>query len=113
MSEASRKKYGHLFRNVISSLSVNKTKEMGYRPLSLNEGNRYGPNVRRMEVMLWEVLSRNARKRCASINTGSCWLAPDTKKGRNDGDNILTIFTKEQEKRRRARIQKARCLSYP
>jgi len=49
-----------------------------------------------MEVMLWEALSRNARRRCAGINTENCWLAPDTKEGRNDEDDIITIFAKEK-----------------
>jgi hypothetical protein len=49
-----------------------------------------------MEVMPWAVLLRNARKRCVSTNTGSCWLAPDIKEGRNDGDHIRTVFDKEK-----------------
>jgi hypothetical protein len=49
-----------------------------------------------MEVMLWGVLSRSARKRCASTNIENCWLAPDTKEGRNDEDDIITIFAKEK-----------------
>jgi hypothetical protein len=63
-----------------------------------------------MEVMPWEVLLRNARKRCEGTNTGSCWLAPDIKEGRNDGDDIRTIFAKEKAPRK---DQKARCLSCP
>ena len=53
-----------------------------------------------MEVMQWEVLSRNARKKCAGTNTGSCWLAPDIKEGRNDGYDIRTIFAKEKAPRK-------------
>jgi hypothetical protein len=49
-----------------------------------------------MEVMLWGALSRSARKRCASINTENSWLAPDTREGRNDEDDIITIFAKEK-----------------
>jgi len=49
-----------------------------------------------MEVMLWGVLSKSARKRCANINTENCSLAPDTKEGRNDEDDIITIFAKEK-----------------
>jgi hypothetical protein len=53
-----------------------------------------------MEVMLWEALLRNARKRCESTNTGSCWLAPATKEGKNDGDDIRFVFAKEKAPRR-------------
>jgi hypothetical protein len=61
-----------------------------------------------MEVMPWEVLLRNARKKCEGTNTGSCWLAPDIKEGKNDGDDTRTIFAKEKAPRK---DQKARCLS--
>jgi hypothetical protein len=63
-----------------------------------------------MEVMPWEVLLRNARKKCESTNTGSCWLAPDIREGKNDGDDIRIIFAKEKAPRK---DQKARCLSCP
>jgi hypothetical protein len=49
-----------------------------------------------MEVMLWGVLSRNARKKCVSISTENCWLAPDTKEGRNDEHVIITIFARRK-----------------
>jgi hypothetical protein len=53
-----------------------------------------------MEVMLWEALLRNARKRCESTNTRSCWLAPVTKEGKNDGDDMRFVFAKEKAPRR-------------
>ena len=52
-----------------------------------------------MEVMQWEALSKSARKRCENTNTGSCWLAPDIKEGRNDEDDIRTLFAKEKAPR--------------
>jgi hypothetical protein len=42
--------------------------------------------------MLWEVLSRNGKKRCESTSTKSCWLAPATKEGRNDKRDNLYFF---------------------
>jgi len=63
-----------------------------------------------MEVMLWEVLLRNARKRCESTSTRSCWLAPVTKEGKNDGHEIRLVFTKQKAP---AEIKQARCLSCP
>jgi hypothetical protein len=50
--------------------------------------------------MQWEALSRNARRRCESTNTGSCWLAPVTKEGKNDGDDTCFVFAKEKAPRR-------------
>jgi hypothetical protein len=44
-------------------------------------------STQRMEVVLWEVLSRNGRRRCASTNTGSCWPAPVIKEGKSDNDH--------------------------
>jgi hypothetical protein len=40
----------------------------------------------RMEVMLWEVLSRKGRKRCASISTKSLWPEHVIKEGRNNDE---------------------------
>ena len=59
-----------------------------------------------MEVMLWEALLRSVRKRCESINIRSCWLAPDTKEGRND---VLCLFRKEKAPRF---LNAARCLFF-
>jgi len=53
-----------------------------------------------MEVMQWEALSKNARKRCESTNTRSCWLEPATKEGRNDGNDIRFVFAKKKAPRR-------------
>ena len=36
------------------------------------------------EVMGWVVSSRNEGKKCASINTGSCWPVRGTSEGRAD-----------------------------
>ena len=63
-----------------------------------------------MEVMQWEALLKSVRRRCENTNTGSCWLAPDTKEGKNDRDDIPIIFAKEKALRR---DQKTRCLFYP
>jgi hypothetical protein len=41
-----------------------------------------------MEVMQWEVSLRKGKRRCESISTGSCWLAPAIKEGRNENDEI-------------------------
>jgi len=58
--------------------------------------------------MLWEALSKNARRRCGSTSTGSYWLVPVTKEGRNDEDEIRLVFTKQKAP---AEIKQARCLS--
>jgi len=53
-----------------------------------------------MEVMLWEVLLRNGKRRCGSINTRNCWLARATKEGRSDKDDICCFFTTEKRHRK-------------
>jgi len=57
-----------------------------------------------MEVMQWEALLKNGKKRCASTSTKSCWPAPVIKEGKSNEHVISCTFAKKHRTGRKKAV---------